>query len=62
MQFETVWSHLRAWVNELQPALARLSNRGRLIYVNSNHMIPYERPEAIIEATRDMVERLRLEQ
>lgn len=54
--------YVRAWVDELQPGLARLSNRGRLIHVDSNHMIPYERPEAITEAVREMVERLRSEQ
>jgi pimeloyl-ACP methyl ester carboxylesterase len=44
----------RAWVGELQPRLARLSTRGRMLVLpNSDHgSIP---PETIIEAIREVV-------
>lgn len=46
----------QSWVTELQPQLARLSTRGKQIVVsNSDHMIPFEAPESIVDATRDVV-------
>ena len=45
----------RIWVDELQPAIARLSQRGQRIMVpDSSHMIPYERPDAIVAAIREI--------
>jgi pimeloyl-ACP methyl ester carboxylesterase len=43
------------WVNDLQVKEANLSTRGkRIIVPDSDHMIPFERPDAIIEAIRDV--------
>ena len=44
------------WVDHLQPELAQLSAHGRLIIVgNSDHGIPEEAPEAIVNAVFDIV-------
>ena len=49
----------RAWI-DLQAGLARLSTRGRQEVVrNSGHMIPFEAPEAVIEAAREVVANVR---
>src|SRR6476660_7170743 len=40
---------------ERQEKLARLSSRGKHIDVESGHLIPLERPTAIIDAIRDVV-------
>jgi pimeloyl-ACP methyl ester carboxylesterase len=41
------------WVNELQPSLVRLSTRGQRIMVEqSDHLIPFEQPQAILSAIR----------
>ncbi|HXJ05683.1 MAG TPA: alpha/beta hydrolase [Candidatus Acidoferrum sp.] len=43
------------WVNELQMKEAQLSTRGRQIMVpDSDHMIPFERPDAIVAAIREV--------
>lgn len=47
------WNNL--WVHELQPQLARLSTRGRQVVVDSGHMIPFEKPEAIVQAVTEVV-------
>jgi pimeloyl-ACP methyl ester carboxylesterase len=45
------------WVNELQPGLARLSTRSQRIMVEqSDHMIPFEQPQAIVSAIRLVME------
>jgi hypothetical protein len=45
----------RIWVDELQIRLARLSMRGKQIVVpDSGHDIPSERPDAVVNAVRDM--------
>lgn len=47
--FETVWR------NDLQVREAHLSTRGRQIMVpDSDHMIPFERPDMIVSAIRDV--------
>ena len=47
----------QAWIHKLQPQLARLSTRGRQAIVpNSDHMIPMEQPQAVVEATREVVQ------
>lgn len=47
--FETIWR------NDLQVREAHLSTRGRQIIVpDSDHMIPFERPDAIISAIHDV--------
>jgi pimeloyl-ACP methyl ester carboxylesterase len=44
------------WINELQGALVRLSTRGKQIVVpDSDHMIPFERPDAVISAIREVL-------
>jgi pimeloyl-ACP methyl ester carboxylesterase len=44
------------WVHQLQPALAHLSSQGRQILVpNSDHGIPEQAPEAVIDAIRTIV-------
>ena len=43
------------WVNELQVKEAHLSTRGKQIIVpDSDHMIPFERPDAIVDALREV--------
>ena len=43
------------WVNELQVKEAQLSTRGKRIMVpDSDHMIPFERPDAIVAAIREV--------
>jgi pimeloyl-ACP methyl ester carboxylesterase len=50
----------RLWFGELQPELARLSTRGRLVVVDgSGHRISFERPDAILEAVRAVVDEAR---
>jgi pimeloyl-ACP methyl ester carboxylesterase len=43
------------WVNELQVKESQLSTRGkRIIVPNSDHMIPFERPDAIVSAIQEV--------
>ncbi len=43
------------WVNELQVKEAHLSTRGKRIMVpDSDHMIPFERPDAVVSAIREV--------
>jgi carboxypeptidase C (cathepsin A) len=43
------------WINVLQAEEARLSTRGKQVVVaNSGHMIPYERPAAVVSAIRQV--------
>jgi pimeloyl-ACP methyl ester carboxylesterase len=43
------------WVNELQVKEAQLSTRGKRIMIpDSDHMIPFERPDAIVAAVREV--------
>jgi pimeloyl-ACP methyl ester carboxylesterase len=43
------------WVNELQVKETHLSTRGKQIIVpDSDHMIPFERPDAIVDALRQV--------
>lgn len=45
----------KAWLEELQPSLARLSRRGHQVVVqDSDHMIPYKNPEAIVRAIQSV--------
>jgi len=45
----------RIWLDELQPAQARLSTRGkRIIVPDSDHMIPFRRPDAVVSAVREV--------
>jgi pimeloyl-ACP methyl ester carboxylesterase len=45
----------RMWIEDLQPRLARLSTRGKLVVLpNSGHNIPAERPDAVVEAVRQI--------
>jgi pimeloyl-ACP methyl ester carboxylesterase len=45
------------WVEGIQAELAKLSSRGKQIIVtDSDHMIPTERPEAVVSAIRDVWE------
>jgi hypothetical protein len=44
------------WVHQLQPALAHLSSQGRQIMVpNSDHGIPDQAPQAVIDAIHSIV-------
>jgi hypothetical protein len=46
----------KIWIDELQGALVRLSTRGKQIVVaDSDHMMPFERPEAIVSAIREVL-------
>ena len=45
----------RLWVHELQSEEARLSTRGKQVLVpDSGHMIPFERPDAVVSAIREV--------
>ena len=47
----------RTWVHDLQMRLARLSARGKRILVpDAGHDIPSERPDAIVNAVRELRE------
>jgi pimeloyl-ACP methyl ester carboxylesterase len=44
------------WRNQLQPELAHLSTNGRQVIVEgSTHMIPLEKPQAIVDGIRQML-------
>jgi pimeloyl-ACP methyl ester carboxylesterase len=46
----------QVWIHELQPKLVALSTRGRQIIVgNSDHSIPEQAPQAVVEAVRQVV-------
>jgi len=48
------------WINDLQAKETHLSTKGKQIVVpNSDHMIPFEQPHAIIDAARDVVAAVR---
>jgi hypothetical protein len=48
------------WIHEMQAQLVRLSSRGKQIVVeNSDHGILKQAPEAVINATRDVVDQVR---
>jgi hypothetical protein len=52
--------HRRIWLGQRQPALAQLSTRGRLVVVNgSGHRIAFERPDAVVDAVRRVVNEAR---
>ena len=52
--------YYHVWVEELQPALARLSTRGTLRTLpDSGHAIQLERPDAVVQAIADVVARVR---
>lgn len=43
------------WANQLQVGLAKLSTKGRQVLVaDSTHMIPMERPDAVVSAIREV--------
>jgi pimeloyl-ACP methyl ester carboxylesterase len=43
------------WIHVLQAEEARLSGRGKQIIVpDSGHMIPFERPESVVSAIREV--------
>ncbi len=44
-----------AWIDTLQPDLVRLSTRGWQIVINSGHYIPFEQPQAVVDAVRTLV-------
>jgi pimeloyl-ACP methyl ester carboxylesterase len=45
----------RLWIDDLQAGLAHLSTHGKQIVVeDSGHMIPFERPDAIVSAIREV--------
>jgi hypothetical protein len=49
----------QVWIHELQPRLVRLSAQGRQIIVaNSDHSIPTEAPEAVIDAVRQVLKEI----
>ena len=52
---EGVAEFQREWIEDLQPRLARLSTRGKLLVVaNSSHNIPAEHPDVVVEAVRQI--------
>ena len=52
---QDVEDYQRIWERELQPRLARLSSRGKFVVLHdSGHDVPAERPDAIIDAIREV--------
>jgi pimeloyl-ACP methyl ester carboxylesterase len=50
----------RVWVEDIQSEMAKLSTKGKQIIVtDSDHMIPTERPEAVVSAIRDVWDQAR---
>lgn len=50
----------QSWVNDLQVREAHLSTRGRQIVVpDSDHMIPFERPDAVVSAIHEVLDEAR---
>lgn len=48
------------WVNDLQPRLAKLSTRSRIVLLpDSGHDVPADRPDAIVDAVREVVAAVR---
>lgn len=48
------------WINQLQKSLAGLSDHGRQIVVQgATHMMPYEKPDAVVDAVRQVVRDVR---
>jgi pimeloyl-ACP methyl ester carboxylesterase len=49
----------RIWVHELQSRLAALSSRSkRIVLADSGHDVPADRPDAVIEAIRELSQRM----
>lgn len=47
----------QTWIHTLQPQIAQLSSKGKQqIVSNSDHMIPIEQPQTIVDAVRDVVQ------
>lgn len=44
-----------AWVGEIQPPLSRLSTRGRHLFADSGHLIPFEAPSAVVQAVEQVL-------
>lgn len=50
---------LEAWVGRLQPRLVDLSTNGsQLVLLNSDHLIPFEQPQAIVDAVKEVIDDL----
>jgi pimeloyl-ACP methyl ester carboxylesterase len=48
----------QTWINDLQLRLAHLSKRGRRVLVpDSGHDMPFDRPDAIVRAVRELCAR-----
>lgn len=48
------------WVGQLQPRLVELSTNGsQLVLLNSDHLIPFEQPQAIVDAVKEAIGDLR---
>jgi len=48
------------WINVLQLEEAHLSTRGKqIIVLDSGHMIPFERPDAVVSAIKEVWSALR---
>ena len=48
------------WQNELQPELVKRSSRGyQHIVQGATHLIPMEKPQAVVEAIREMLSNIR---
>lgn len=51
---------LETWVGQLQPRLVELSTNGsQLVLLNSDHLIPFEQPRAIVDAVKEVIGDLR---
>ena len=48
------------WINVLQAQEAHLSTRGKQVIVpDSDHMVPFKRPDAVISAIREVWDEVR---
>ena len=46
----------QVWLDELQPDLVRLSSQGKQQMVNAGHFIPLQKPDAVVQAVRQIWE------
>lgn len=45
------------WVGQLQPRLVDLSTNGsQLVLLNSHHLIPFEQPQAVVDAVKQVID------
>ncbi len=55
-EMENDYGFLKVWTGKLQPDLLNLSsNRRQVFLADSTHLVPYDRPDAIVSAVHDLL-------